>query len=119
MSLITRCPACQTLFKVVPDQLRISEGWVRCGSCEAIFDASLHLLADTAQTGAETNPDHGADPLALNSNIIDAMPEAELVSPDQTLPLEPDNAATGIRPQSAETNIATFLNLEPATRPRM
>lgn len=44
MSLITRCPACQTLFKVVPDQLRISEGWVRCGQCDEIFDASFHLL---------------------------------------------------------------------------
>ncbi len=58
MSLITRCPACQTLFKVVPDQLRISEGWVRCGSCEAIFDASLHLLADTVNAIAtpDTEP---------------------------------------------------------------
>lgn len=44
MSLITRCPACQTMFRVVPDQLRISDGWVRCGQCEEIFDASLHLL---------------------------------------------------------------------------
>lgn len=44
MSLITRCPACETLFKVVPDQLRISEGWVRCGQCDEVFDASLHLL---------------------------------------------------------------------------
>ena len=48
MSLITRCPACQTLFKVVPDQLRISEGWVRCGQCAEIFDASLHLLPSSA-----------------------------------------------------------------------
>ncbi len=44
MSLITRCPACETMFKVVPDQLRISEGWVRCGQCDEIFDASLHLV---------------------------------------------------------------------------
>lgn len=44
MSLITRCPACETLFKVVPDQLRISEGWVRCGRCDEIFDASHHLV---------------------------------------------------------------------------
>lgn len=47
MSLITRCPACETLFKVVPDQLRISEGWVRCGQCDEVFDASLHLLPET------------------------------------------------------------------------
>ncbi len=46
MSLITRCPACETLFKVVPDQLRISEGWVRCGQCDEVFDASAHLVDD-------------------------------------------------------------------------
>jgi predicted Zn finger-like uncharacterized protein len=46
MSLITRCPACGTMFKVVPDQLRISEGWVRCGHCAEVFDASAHLQAD-------------------------------------------------------------------------
>ncbi len=46
MSLITRCPACETLFKVVPDQLRISEGWVRCGQCDEVFDASAHLVKD-------------------------------------------------------------------------
>lgn len=43
MSLITRCPSCGTMFKVVPDQLRISQGWVRCGHCAEIFDASAHL----------------------------------------------------------------------------
>ena len=43
MSLITRCPACETHFKVVQDQLRISEGWVRCGKCSEVFDANAHL----------------------------------------------------------------------------
>jgi predicted Zn finger-like uncharacterized protein len=43
MSLITRCPACGTMFKVVADQLRISEGWVRCGHCAEIFDAAANL----------------------------------------------------------------------------
>jgi predicted Zn finger-like uncharacterized protein len=43
MSLITRCPACGTMFKVVADQLRISEGWVRCGHCSEIFDAAADL----------------------------------------------------------------------------
>ena len=46
MSQKTRCPACQTLFKVVPDQLRVSEGWVRCGQCSEIFDAALHLYPE-------------------------------------------------------------------------
>ncbi|MES2910648.1 MAG: DUF3426 domain-containing protein [Pseudomonadota bacterium] len=43
MSLITRCPACGTMFKVVADQLKVSQGWVRCGHCSEVFDASLHL----------------------------------------------------------------------------
>ena len=45
MSQITRCPSCATSFKVVADQLRISEGWVRCGKCAEIFDAAAHLQA--------------------------------------------------------------------------
>lgn len=60
MSLITRCPACGTMFKVVPDQLRISEGWVRCGHCAEVFDASAHLQAEVPQVPAEpmaTAPD--------------------------------------------------------------
>ena len=31
------------MFRVVPDQLRISEGWVRCGNCDEVFDANAHL----------------------------------------------------------------------------
>ncbi|WP_184706264.1 DUF3426 domain-containing protein [Comamonas odontotermitis] len=44
MSQITRCPQCQTRFKVVDDQLRISDGWVRCGKCKSVFDALTHLV---------------------------------------------------------------------------
>jgi predicted Zn finger-like uncharacterized protein len=57
MSLITCCPACGTMFKVVPDQLRISEGWVRCGHCAEVFDASAHLQEEeppAARRAAET-----------------------------------------------------------------
>jgi len=51
MTLATRCPGCQTLFKVVPDQLRVSEGWVRCGRCAEVFNAAQHLVdPDTGQT---------------------------------------------------------------------
>ncbi len=32
-----------TMFRVVPDQLRISEGWVRCGQCDEVFDASANM----------------------------------------------------------------------------
>jgi predicted Zn finger-like uncharacterized protein len=34
------------MFKVVPDQLRISDGWVRCGQCDEVFDANAHLYTE-------------------------------------------------------------------------
>lgn len=39
MTLATRCPACGTAFRVVQDQLRVSQGWVRCGRCSEAFNA--------------------------------------------------------------------------------
>ncbi|MFZ5548594.1 MAG: DUF3426 domain-containing protein [Pseudomonadota bacterium] len=52
MSLATRCPACSTVFRVVQDQLRVSEGWVRCGQCQEVFNA-LETLFDLGSLGAE------------------------------------------------------------------
>jgi predicted Zn finger-like uncharacterized protein len=45
MSLATRCTACGTIFRIVEDQLRVSDGWVRCGRCAEVFDAR-ELLFD-------------------------------------------------------------------------
>jgi predicted Zn finger-like uncharacterized protein len=44
MSLATRCTACGTIFRVVQDQLKVSEGWVRCGRCDAVFSAMEGLF---------------------------------------------------------------------------
>jgi predicted Zn finger-like uncharacterized protein len=35
------------MFKVVADQLKVSDGWVRCGHCDGVFDASAHFQAIT------------------------------------------------------------------------
>lgn len=42
--LATRCTSCHTVFRVVPDQLRVSEGWVRCGKCAEVFNALEGLI---------------------------------------------------------------------------
>ena len=57
MSLKTRCPACDTVFKIVPDQLKVSKGWVRCGRCAEVFDAAAHAAAsDKANPWPQTSP---------------------------------------------------------------
>ena len=44
MSMATRCVACGTIFRVVQDQLKVSEGWVRCGRCDEVFNAQEGLF---------------------------------------------------------------------------
>lgn len=51
MSLATRCTACGTVFRVVQDQLKVSEGWVRCGRCDEVFSA-LEGLFDLDRDGS-------------------------------------------------------------------
>lgn len=55
MSLITRCSACGTMFKVVADQLKISQGWVRCGHCSEVFDAAANLQPYAPQATASSS----------------------------------------------------------------
>ena len=52
MALVTRCPKCSTMFRVVPDQLRVSAGWVRCGHCHEVFDAAQHMLPRGSELAA-------------------------------------------------------------------
>ena len=45
----TRCPACQTVFRVAPEQLKVRAGKVRCGECQEIFNALDFLIDDGGQ----------------------------------------------------------------------
>ncbi|MGL4668839.1 MAG: zinc-ribbon and DUF3426 domain-containing protein [Saezia sp.] len=50
MTLAARCPQCNTIFRVVPDQLKISDGLVRCGQCQHVFNALEHQLKPAVPT---------------------------------------------------------------------
>jgi predicted Zn finger-like uncharacterized protein len=64
------------MFKVVPDQLRISEGWVRCGQCEEIFDAAAHM-----QTAEDQVEDKGRS--GLDVPIMDAAARGSAAAGDE------------------------------------
>ena len=69
MSLATRCTACGTVFRVVQDQLKVSEGWVRCGRCDEVFNALEGLFdlgRDAPAEGFSESrlPIHGLEALA-------------------------------------------------------
>lgn len=45
--MLTRCPACQTTFRVTEEQAQAHKGMVRCGRCRAVFNSHEHAVAQT------------------------------------------------------------------------
>ena len=86
MSLVTRCPACATTFKVVRDQLRISDGWVRCGRCSHVFDATLDLH-ETPDGGV--GPGGAAPPVQQVPSTPASVPSAAPEASTQPAPAAP------------------------------
>lgn len=52
----TRCPRCQTIFRITPEQLQARAGKVRCGHCQAIFNALETLIEETPAAPATAEP---------------------------------------------------------------
>jgi predicted Zn finger-like uncharacterized protein len=122
MSYTTRCPACGTTFKVVSDQLKISDGWVRCGHCSDVFDATLYLeewtdgpaeppapqpsppvTAVEARTGpvpseSTSEDDRDTEPMPLPDRISDALARALAASTRMPTTSEPAAAAAQATP---------------------
>lgn len=72
------------MFKVVSDQLKVSQGWVRCGQCANVFDASLHLQIERApqidleisHVELDAAPVAPAEIFSTASNLQSASPNA-------------------------------------------
>ena len=72
MDLYTRCPHCDTTFRVTTQQLQVSSGQVRCGSCTRVFDAFATL---TARDPAAQVIEPATLPAAMTSVLPEAAPE--------------------------------------------
>ena len=96
MSLATRCTSCGTVFRVVQDQLKVSEGWVRCGRCQQVFNA-LEALFDLER---EAPPPRPAPPpvspgtAGATEFVSSLLPPAD---PDEPLPETQDEDAVESR----------------------
>lgn len=80
MNLITRCPACATMFKFVPDQLKVARGWVRCGLCGEVFEASFHLVPEQAVGPGALTPGQDAAPALDQAAAIPSHETPEALS---------------------------------------
>ena len=94
------------MFKVVPDQLRISDGWVRCGQCGEIFDASQNLIPDPS---AE-KPTPPRDPDLISAVASPEGPASDIawvatVAPEEDASVE-EKLAPELAPSSAPAPLA-------------
>jgi predicted Zn finger-like uncharacterized protein len=94
MSLATRCTSCGTAFRVVEDQLKVSEGWVRCGRCDAVFNAGEALIDLERNAPADAAPSGPDSHLAANAAVSEAAPAEAPYESASPIPLapEPDDA---------------------------
>ena len=68
MSLVTRCPKCDSGFAVTADLLRLHDGLVRCGQCSNVFDG-FEWLQDSLPTLTQKVGDQTTLTPALESEL--------------------------------------------------
>ncbi len=86
--LFTRCPDCQTNFRITADALRKADGQVQCGHCATVFNAYAELRdedlsAPAAQGGVvEESPEQTAtDSLSETDEFLAVEESQELEEP--------------------------------------
>jgi predicted Zn finger-like uncharacterized protein len=119
MSLATRCTACGTVFKVVQDQLKVSEGWVRCGRCNEVFNALEGLFDLEREAPPEETPiDTETVPAPQPQVAHRVIPAEELPPPDERFGPAPteqiDEALFASRPGEPDTLLAHAFDDESA-----
>ncbi|MDQ6679865.1 MAG: DUF3426 domain-containing protein, partial [Pseudomonadota bacterium] len=96
MSLATRCTACGTAFRVVQDQLKVSEGWVRCGRCSVVFNALEGLFDLDRESAVDWKEPPGGD--------MSTEPDSTASDPKTSDP----TAAEPVRPSDPVALAASF-----------
>lgn len=113
MSQITRCPFCGTRFRVVADQLRISDGWVRCGQCHEIFDASAQLVPASARVlWPDAVPAADAQQRPAGAGFLDSESPATTAAAAQ-YPSSEDEPSSSL--QASICALPAFLTHAPAS----
>lgn len=88
------------MFRVVADQLKISDGWVRCGHCADVFDATLYL-----ETWVPPAPVNGrsTEPVTEQDHIeLDPVPDPGLAPPSEVQHSQPHRSDESLAPAGPE-----------------
>ena len=107
--LFTRCPDCDTTFRVTDDALKKANGQVRCGRCASVFNAYAERRDAPGEQAAEPPVAHAAAPPstgARESAAAPMQPPRRVASAQRTGPAPAANAnapRSGPPPAAAPT----------------
>ncbi|MDN8066894.1 DUF3426 domain-containing protein [Burkholderia vietnamiensis] len=123
MLLATRCPHCETVFRLQQEQLTLHDGLVRCGHCRQVFDATRSLVPEPTVRQEPTSREAAAvgtapvgtapgEAALIEATPIEATPvEATPVeaAPIEAVPVDlaPIDAAPVEAPPSSSTPAAS------------
>jgi len=79
--MLTRCPNCNTTYRIHRAQLEMAEGQAHCYRCDQIFNAQINLLAEKhpdkepteSSFTSDSSQNHYFDDDEINSQQIDAV----------------------------------------------
>jgi predicted Zn finger-like uncharacterized protein len=93
MAIVTRCPECNTTFRVAPPQLQAQNGMVRCGRCMTVFDGfkTLSTAEDLAVPEAPQQAAAVAEPSQQQAAAV-AEPGPAAAPTEPAFQLEPVSA---------------------------
>lgn len=102
MALATKCPHCNTIFRVAADQLKLRGGIVRCGTCREVFDGNAALVDPAAASPFLTSGPGAAVPLSTTDPADHSLPSATDDEPIYSLDFDTSFDPFGILPATAQ-----------------
>ncbi|MGK5031848.1 DUF3426 domain-containing protein [Janthinobacterium sp. MDT1-19] len=102
MALATKCPHCNTIFRVAADQLKLRGGIVRCGTCREVFDGNAALVDPAAASPLLTSDPGAAAPLSTTYPADNSLPSATDDEPIYSLDFDTSFDPFGILPETAQ-----------------
>jgi predicted Zn finger-like uncharacterized protein len=110
----TRCPGCQTTFRVTPEQLKARAGRVRCGQCRSVFNALDSLLDETSSSTARTPQIASPRVLPETSDLAENRPSVAPASPQAESGYTADTLSEG---SVTADDIGLAMAITPAEMP--
>ncbi|MGV8865321.1 MAG: DUF3426 domain-containing protein [Janthinobacterium svalbardensis] len=102
MALATKCPHCNTIFRVAADQLKLRGGIVRCGTCREVFDGNAALVDPAAASPFLTSDPSAAAALSTTYPADTSLPSATDDEPIYSLDFDTSFDPFGILPATAQ-----------------